>query len=659
MIPGDPFFWFCVALAGALAAFAIIISTSGPPPRLRPPRRKAVAPPPPTEEAKPEVPPPMPVPVPPPQPPRAEELPKVPRVRWSARFRAYLRELFPVHRPRRVEVKPAREPLAVRLVSGRRFTHSMAVDLAQRIRDYIPKAALQISPYKFAAEHVFWMLASLPAAIVAPALALLVHPLFLLLLALPPLMFILPYLRLKMAVGDHKRAVDAELPFFTVHAAVSQSAGLNIYESLCSTIGKRVFREIEKAAAIVKRNFKILGMSVIDAVEKLGREHPHPGMRTLLLGYTSEFRSGGDVTRYLESKADEHLRLTRSKYEKYTRDVGIIMELILSALLIVPTMLVTAIVLAPGEALLLGSIFIAIAVPAIIAGCFMLLRTSQPKDYTTYSGLPLPLVLIAIPILVIALRAFALWTALGVGIGVLLLLYGLPIVFQRAEVSAHEKSLSQFLRDVTEYQKIGHPIPRAIMNLRDRPAYTAAFRDLLDYVSMQLRMGRRLSEVKVPSRSWLTQLAFFHLGQVAETGGLSPRSTELLTEFITRVKETRDEVRSTVGIHRFIAFSVPIVLAFIGAAMIGALQAFSVIQIPQAPGVQLPMLATAVSPIMYEIIYAIILVSSISVLFLSSYATDFTPKNTVWAAVGAFLSAAVIAGIPIIANWILKLVGMI
>jgi flagellar protein FlaJ len=562
------------------------------------------------------------------------------------------------HPERGAKAERAREPLPIRFVSGHDFTRKVAVQMADAIKDYIPRAALQVSPYRFAAQHVFWVFASLPAAAAAPFLAFLIHPVFLALLFVPILAFVMPWLRLRSMIGDHKRAVDAELPFFAVHAAVSQSAGLNIFESLCSTIGRGIFKEIEKAALTVKRNFKVLGMSPIAAVEKLGREHPHPGMRSLLLGYTSEFRSGGDVTRFLEDKADEHLRLTRYRYDRYVKDVGTIMEMVLSALLVVPVVLVIGMALAPGEVTTLGLLFLALGIPAVLSLCFSMIRAMQPKDYTEYSGNPLLASLLAAPVLAIAAGALPIWTAVSVGLGVWSLLYGLPVVLQRREALAHERSLPQFLRDVTENQKIGRPVTRAIVDLRNQPGYTPAFRRLLEWVAKQLKMGRRLAEVDVPSRSWLTRMAFFHLGQIAETGGLSPKSTELLTDFITRVKETRDEARSSVGAHRFIALATPLILAMIAGGMLGALEAFSVPETTQAPGgLELkPLLSLSPSPVLAAMMCAVILFSSASTAFLSSYATDFTPKNTVWVAIGAFLAAISIAIMPFVSGWITGIV---
>lgn len=615
-------FWLFVALSLIFSFLAIGLIVS----RRR--RRRAE-----THRVEPE----QPAPLPPP--------------RKRTRLRLRLASYFSLIKRRRgrstVRVELAHEPLPVRWVSKGDFTRRVATQLSQVIKDYIPKAALPISSYRFAAEHVFYVFLSIPVAAAAPLLAYFVHPAFLALIFLPPLMFVLPWLRLKSMVGDHKRATDAELPFFTVHAAVSQSAGLNIFESLCSTIGKGIFKHIERAALLARRYFKVLGLSPIGAVEKLGREHPHQGMRQLLLGYTSEFYSGGNVTGFLESKADEHLRLTRYRYDRYVKDVGTIMEIILTTLLIVPTMLLMAMFLTPESVTSFGIVFLSLGIPVILAFCFSVIKSLQPKDYTEYSS-SWPLALGAGAAVFFALIAFSPWLAVALSAGASCLVYGLPVALQRREVFAHERSLPQFLRDVTEYQKLNYPVTKAIVRLRRNPAYAPAFRSLLDEVAKKIAMGTRLAEIEVRSRSWLTRLTFFHLGQIAETGGLSPKSTELLTEFITRVKESRDETRRSVSMHRMIAMAVPLILAAISGLMLGTLQNLSAQSVVEGGAGLISLFAPA--EIFFSLSNATILFSSIGVAFLTSYATDYTPKNTVWLALSSFLGAAAMLLIPVFAN---------
>lgn len=557
----------------------------------------------------------------------------------------------------KIKVGRVREPLPVRFVSGHRFTRRVAMRVAEAIKDYIPKVAVPVSPYRFAAQHVFFLFLSLPFALAAPFLAFLVHPAFLLLLLAPPAAFFAPWLRLKSMVGDRKRATDGELPFFAIHAAIAQSAGLNLFESLCSTIGKRVFRQVERGARIVRRNARSEGP--IRALEELGRDHPHSGMKTLLLGYTSEFHSGGNVTRYLEDKAEEFLRLTRHRWDRYMRDVGTMEEIVLAVLFVFPILVLMATFLSPGSAMTLGLGFIAVGIPMSLAVCFSIIRSGQPRDYSEYEGsLVLPLILA--PAAFIVAWCFAPgWIALSVSVGVGFLAYGFPVLLQRRRALSHERSLPQFLRDVTEYQKLNYPLLKAVTQLYEEGKYTKGFNRLLGYVVKQLGTGRRFSELHVPTRSWLTRMTFFHLGQVAETGGFATRSMELLTDFTTRVKETRDEVRASANFYRGFAIVTPFAMALIVGGVMGMLGMLSMPEIVGATAEfgTLPIIPTEPSPLFFGMASAIILASSVGISFLTSYAADFTPKNTAWVALNAFLATAAIWLVPAISEGVTGILG--
>lgn len=558
-------------------------------------------------------------------------------------------------RRRAAEVTRPREPLAVRFVSRSPLLRRIAADMGQSLKKYIPRAAVEISPYRFAAEHLFYTLfLGLPAAAAAPLLALLVHPLFLLLLFAPLICLALPWLRLRSMIGDRKRAADAELPFFAIHAAIGQTAGLSLYDSLCSTMGKGVLREMERGARLAKRSFRIMGTSAVGAIERLGMEHPHPGMRALLLGYASELRSGGNVAGYLEDKADELLRLARHRWERYVRNVGTIAEITLSTLLVLPLLLLMALFLSPGSVVTLGVGFLAVGIPLLIAMCFSMLRAAQPRDYTRYDGSPI-LPLLAAPIAgVLLLRACPLWIAVCISAGIGFLLYGIPVMLQRAVALSQERSLPDFLRDVTELQKLNIPVAKAIVRLRERSGYTREFRRLLDRVARQLQAGRSLSEVRVPTRSWLVRLTFFHLTQIAESGGIAVRSMELLTDFITRVKEDRDEARSSVSIYRYISLAAPFMLAAMVGGMIGAIQ---MLNLPEVSGAAeglpagLP-LSFGVPPLFRTVADATVFLSSAGLAFLTSYAADLTPKNTVWVGLGCFLAGVAIWVTPMLSGWL-------
>lgn len=562
-----------------------------------------------------------------------------------------------------IEAVEAEEPLPVRWVSDNKFARSLAREMGEAISEYIPRIALPMSPYAFAAEHVFLLFLSLPLVLAAPIFSLLFTPLSLLLLAIPPILFAAPWLRLKTMVGDRKREAAGELPFFAIHAALAQSAGLNMYESLKSTIGEGILKQTERGARFVRRNVQVLEMSPTAAIEELGRSHPHGPTQRLLLGYTSEWRSGGDLSSFLESKAEQHLRLAIHQWEDYRRDVGTVVEVAITGLFVLPILVLMATFLSPEAATTLGAGFVAIGIPLLLAVGFAMIRSTQPKDYTVYSGNRI------LPLILSPLAFFAVWTltglwvSLSVAVGVGLLAFAIPVVIEKRRTLAHEEALPQFLRDVTEYQKLNYPLPRAIRTLCREENYNSHFNDLLDRVVAQLEVGTRASEVTVPSRSWLTRLSFFYLGQIAESGGYTARSMELLSDFVSRIKDTRDEVRSGTKIYRYMALGVPVALALIVGIMMGMFQLFAM---PEFAGAEGGMSAVGGAgivemfqvPQVFDVIAkATIFSSSIGLGFLTSYTADFSPKDLTWPAIGAFLAGAAMQLLPTISDFFTSFFG--
>ena len=80
---------------------------------------------------------------------------------------------------------------------------------------------------------------------------------------------------------------------------------------------------------------------------------------------------------------------------------------------------------------------------------------------------------------------------------------------QNSEVNKLERSLSQFLRDMTEYKKIGYDVVLAMINLSKENLYNSFFNKKLNEVGVLLDNGNPpVSSVKsVEFRSWFTKIS--------------------------------------------------------------------------------------------------------------------------------------------------------
>lgn len=152
-------------------------------------------------------------------------------------------------------IRPLSEAYSVAVVSKYKFLRKLSERSSLSISKDVMRANETLSPYKLAAKSLWYALITLAiCGPIAVTLAISLSPLCLAILALPiiPLSFF--RLKLKSATGDRKRAVDDELPFFAMYASVLQSVGVNLYNTLLQSMGKGVFKQIEKDALIAKRN---------------------------------------------------------------------------------------------------------------------------------------------------------------------------------------------------------------------------------------------------------------------------------------------------------------------------------------------------------------------------------------------------------------------
>ena len=555
----------------------------------------------------------------------------------------------PIVKPPKPAIRPLRAELPVSFVSKIKPLKAFAEKTGLGMSKDVLEAGLTVSPYRLACQSLFYTLiavfAAVPAAVI---LSLLVHPALLLLILVPIIPYYVPKVKLRIAVGDRRRGLEDELPFFTVFAAILQDAGINLYNTFMSIIGRGIFRQIERDALLLKRDVEFFFKSPLEVLDDLGKLHPNEKMKGLLLGYTSEWRSGGDVVGYLEAKAEDFLNDMTFKWRSYAERSSDLGETIISMFFIFPMLIVMSAFVFPAQAMTMTTAILAFVIPTISATVFGVIHSTQPKTYNVIGG--------SVPLAAVAgvasgassvILGVPMWLSIASGLGAATAIYGAVVLLQMREISMTEKALPQFLRDVTEYRKMGYDITRALMKIAEENTYNPAFNAVLSAVYRQMKLGLRMSEVKAPSRSWLTRMCIFLLGQVVESGGGTVRCLELLTNFINRVVRTKAEARSMMRLYQVLSAFTPVGLSFVTALMFTLLTAFAASLAPGIGGAssQLGPLAqiAEIPQGLVESCYLLTIASSISVAMLTAKTVDLTAKNTTWITINLALAAAGIA----------------
>jgi len=545
-----------------------------------------------------------------------------------------------VIRPVKPKVKPVKGEAAVSFISKWKQLRSLAQKISMNLSGDVLEAGETLSPYRFAARYLFYALIaffiSVPAGVI---LALFVHPVFLAVMAAPAIPLAYPKLKMRSAVGDRRRALEDEVPFFTVFASILQSVGISLYNSFLAVIGKGVFREIEKDALMIKRNVDFFFRSPVESLEEIGRIHPNEKMRTLLLGYTSEYRSGGDVASYLEAKADDYLKDMSFRWRSYAERATDLGETMISLMFVFPMMILMSAFIFPGQAITMTSIVLSVVLPLITSVVFGVTHAVQPKTYNIIGGdLRLSGIAGALAFITAYLFKAPVWLCTATSLSAAAAIYGSTVLIQSREIAALEKALPQFLRDITEFKKMGYDINRAIVKVSEENTYNPVFDAVLSVVARQIDLGVRLSEAEVPSRSWLVRMTFFLLAQIVESGGGTARCLEILTNFVNQITRVKRETKSSMRLYQMLSLFTPIGLSFVTALMFTLLTAFTA---TLAPGVEAGILGelTEVPQQLMEVAYLLVVVSSVCVALLSTKAVDLTAKNTLWITVNLALAA--------------------
>lgn len=456
------------------------------------------------------------------------------------------------------------------------------------------------------------------------------------------IIFAYPKIQQSQLSQTRKKKVEEELPSFVIFASVLQSVGIGLYDSFQLFRETKLFTAMNNEAQLLKRNVEYFGLSQMEALEELGRNHKSDLLKNLLLGYTSIWRSGGDLALYLENRADEFFTHLRQRYQVYTNNVSTVVETLVTLLIILPIMIMVVSFVLPGSSLEQVTLFATIGIPllAIIMG--VIISSIQPASFNSV-GLDQKTLALLFGIGVVSgLASYILlketWIALAAGFLIPSAISAIISGRYVREVARLEHDLPEFLRDITEYKKIGYDILLAIIHLSKDNIYHSTFAKKLAEVGLLLDTGiSPTSSVKTTEfRSYFTKISFYLLGYIAEFGGGTPKTLETITKFITNAKNVVKEGKSTVSALGLIIFASPVIMVFTAGMIqniVGSMDSSSIDVIKTSTQSNLGLSSNfvklvTITPEFISMIKTMILTSSILGAFVITKAIDFTFYNT-------------------------------
>ena len=293
----------------------------------------------------------------------------------------------------------------------------------------------------------------------------------------------------------------------------------------------------------------------------------------------SIYKDGGDLVNYLEKTTEDlfsQLKFRFRGYEERAKNLAILANAIFSML---PIFLVAGMFIMTADSLSTLTAFMFIMMPIAGATIYIMIDTTQPKfaDDIKFNLLSLPAGAIGVVFGYFILNQ--LWAAMILGVFFLAITNTILTFRSIFDVKNTNMALGDFLRDITESRKVGNPISVAIHRLAKNRKYNSLFDQKILHIASQLHFGVPLSNClqhdndktmkTVKMRSWLGRMTFFMLGKMEEAGNVSAQSLEILTRYMIKMKNARQELQTSLQMFWMLAYVNPFIMVYISKMLKG------------------------------------------------------------------------------------------
>jgi len=462
---------------------------------------------------------------------------------------------------------------------------------------------------------------------VAISLGIVVNPLFLAIMTIPGMILFYPLISLKTTKSKRETVIKHELAYFVKYAAIMQSVEKSLYESLVETIGKNLFEVIENDAKLVYRNVTMFAMDTFTALNQIALNHPNRLFQSFLLSYVATAQTGGDLTNLVERESESFFETLKESLKRYIDVATHLGEVLLIMNFILPLFLVATSFLLPGGSISILLIVGVIGIPLMSMGLIAMTDSAQPRNlnYITMNKMSFVAGIATSLVMLAASQPPWLIVTSGVlGFAVLNMLHTGP---QFLRIKNTENALPEFLRDMTEYRKIGYDMTISVFQLFSRRKYNKHFDELFARIYIQLKSGSSLSQIaETENKSWTTKMVLFILGKLADTGGGTPLTMEHLTRFVTDINTTKNTTLSALRMQLIFVYMAPPLMVFV-AKMSSSMLAKMTHNFSMFGGIGINNVFE-ITPQFVDVTGLVIAIASLSMGFVFAKISLFTLKDT-------------------------------
>jgi len=439
-------------------------------------------------------------------------------------------------------------------------------------KDYLERAKIKIYPATYVSLMFFIALLTLPVSIASLVLLYLYGFLPLLFLVPIPFYVMIGFLLIPMSkASDRASALEREMPFAATYISVMASGGIAPYLSFKRLAEVELMPAIRSEAREIIKDVEIFGIDPLTAIEKAAKENPLDVFKDFLSGYASTVIIGGDITHFLERKAEDIFKTRAMRVKVAAERLGMLMEAFISVMVLMSLCFyilfsvesIYSVGMSTYSSMLL---YTYLFTPMLSLMFIYLAHSMQPKTpvvemrpykvFIVCSILGLVLFLLLTNFLGYMEIPFfsSLQTVIDMPIAITIALFvaTAPAAVVHEKLSKKkasiEKGVNSFLRDLTEIRKTGLSPEQCIESLSDRDygEFSSELRKISSEISWGVPIKKVIMDFVRRTKSWMTQVVMFLLVETIDVGGGTIAMIESLARFNNLTQEVEKEKKMTV-----------------------------------------------------------------------------------------------------------------
>ena len=138
----------------------------------------------------------------------------------------------------------------------------------------------------------------------------------------------------------YRRELEEELPYSTSFMAILSSAGVPPERTFRSIANLASPLAVSREAKDIVRDINLFGFDTISSLENSSRWNPSEKFREMLEGLIATIHSGGSLTKYLQEKSRQYMRLKKISLRKFSDTLSIMSEIYVALLVTGPLLFI-------------------------------------------------------------------------------------------------------------------------------------------------------------------------------------------------------------------------------------------------------------------------------------------------------------------------------